>query len=184
MPSRRTSVFGCVNCEFVTVECAYLPELHHLQCAGRFPQGPRRFQPPEHEPQVAPTRQHVHLPQQRLARPLWGASRVGLTSTGPIPPAACVSDLHGFVRFLSDHEQLLARRLPLERLYSFSPHRLWNRNLTACVQRIKPKFGRFVAFSTTDFSYHGHPSPMRIPGDRMRRSIAMYYYTRGAAPHQ
>uniref|UniRef100_A0A7S4J6X4 Prolyl 4-hydroxylase alpha subunit Fe(2+) 2OG dioxygenase domain-containing protein n=1 Tax=Prymnesium polylepis TaxID=72548 RepID=A0A7S4J6X4_9EUKA len=56
---------------------------------------------------------------------------------------------------------------------------LWNRNLTACVQRIRPDFGRFVAFSTTDFSYHGHPQPMQIPETRMRRSIAMYYYTRG-----
>lgn len=56
---------------------------------------------------------------------------------------------------------------------------LWNRDLTSCVQRIKPDFGRFVAFSTTDFSYHGHPSPMKIPTNRSRRSIAMYYYTRG-----
>jgi len=56
---------------------------------------------------------------------------------------------------------------------------LWDRNLTSCVQRIKPDFGRFVAFSTSDFSFHGHPTPMEIPHDRMRRSIAMYYYTRG-----
>ena len=58
---------------------------------------------------------------------------------------------------------------------------LWARNLTACEQRILPTFGRFVVFSSTDFSYHGHPKPLQLPPDRMRRSIAYYYYTR--EPH-
>ena len=58
---------------------------------------------------------------------------------------------------------------------------LWNRNLTSCEQRIAPTFGRFVVFSSNDFSYHGHPKPLKLPPDRMRRSIAYYYYTR--EPH-
>lgn len=55
---------------------------------------------------------------------------------------------------------------------------LWNRNMSACERRIAPNFGRFVAFSSSDFSFHGHPQPMsRLPQHRMRRSIAFYYYT-------
>lgn len=40
-----------------------------------------------------------------------------------------------------------------------------------------PTLGRMVAFVTTDFSYHGHPRPLRAPRGRSRRSFAMYYYT-------
>ena len=55
---------------------------------------------------------------------------------------------------------------------------LWNRNMSACAKRIAPTLGRFVAFSSTDFSFHGHPQPMlALPPNRMRRSIAFYYYT-------
>ena len=59
---------------------------------------------------------------------------------------------------------------------------LWDRNMTGCVQRLMPSFGRFVAFSSTDFSYHGHPAPLTPPDGRMRRSVAMYYYTKGDRP--
>ena len=45
-------------------------------------------------------------------------------------------------------------------------------------QPLKPNLGRFVVFQTTDFSYHGHPDPLTSPPDRMRRSVAFYYYTR------
>ena len=55
---------------------------------------------------------------------------------------------------------------------------LWDRNLTRCAQRVLPTMNRFVAFSSTDFSYHGHPVPLTAPPGRMRRSVAMYYYTR------
>ena len=56
---------------------------------------------------------------------------------------------------------------------------LWPRNMSGCAGRVAPLFNRFVAFSTTDFSYHGHPSRMRLPAGRMRRSLALYYYTNG-----
>merc|ERR1712046_357776 len=48
---------------------------------------------------------------------------------------------------------------------------LWSRNLSQCEQRILPTMGRFVAFSSTDFSFHGHPAPLRLPSGRMRRSV-------------
>ena len=54
---------------------------------------------------------------------------------------------------------------------------LWDRNMSECRQRILPKLGRFVAFSSTDFSYHGHPQPIAAPKGRLRRSLALYYYT-------
>ena len=59
---------------------------------------------------------------------------------------------------------------------------LWDRNMTACSQRILPTFNRFVAFLSTDFSHHGHPTPMPLPPARARRSLALYYYTKGDRP--
>lgn len=43
--------------------------------------------------------------------------------------------------------------------------------------RFAPKFNRLVVFSTTDFSYHGHPDKLDCPPERTRNSIALYYYT-------
>lgn len=57
---------------------------------------------------------------------------------------------------------------------------LWNRNMSSCRQRIAPSWGRFVAFNSNDFSYHGHPEPLAAPDGRFRRSLALYYYTQGA----
>ena len=66
---------------------------------------------------------------------------------------------------------------------SYNGHlELWSRNMTTCVRRIAPTFGRFVVFSSTDFSFHGHPAPMPLPPGRMRRSLAFYYYTEGDRP--
>lgn len=56
---------------------------------------------------------------------------------------------------------------------------LWDRNMTTCVKKILPIFNRCVIFSTTDYSYHGHPNPLTCPPDRTRRSLATYYYTNG-----
>jgi len=56
---------------------------------------------------------------------------------------------------------------------------LWSRDLQSCQQRILPVSGRYVVFSTTDFSYHGHPVPLTCPWGRSRRSLAVYYYTNG-----
>ena len=66
---------------------------------------------------------------------------------------------------------------------------LWNRDMTECRQRIAPLFNRTVVFSTTDFSYHGHPAPLCAPEGVTRKSVSLYYDTAGrpdaerSAPH-
>jgi len=42
-----------------------------------------------------------------------------------------------------------------------------------------PIFNRLVMFTTTDYTFHGNPDPVRCPQGRARRSIAMYYYSNG-----
>ena len=56
---------------------------------------------------------------------------------------------------------------------------LWNLEMDACVKKILPRFNTLALFSTTDFSYHGHPDPLNCPEDRSRKSLALYYYTNG-----
>ena len=56
---------------------------------------------------------------------------------------------------------------------------LWNRDMSAAEQKILPLFNRCAIFSTTSFSYHGHPTPLSCPPDRTRKSIATYYYSNG-----
>ena len=56
---------------------------------------------------------------------------------------------------------------------------LWNRDMSAAGQKILPIFNRCAIFSTTEFSYHGHPLPLACPPDRTRKSMATYYYSNG-----
>ena len=42
--------------------------------------------------------------------------------------------------------------------------------------KITPSFNKTVIFTTTDHTYHGHPSPLNTPDNITRDSIAMYYY--------
>ena len=56
---------------------------------------------------------------------------------------------------------------------------LWNKDMTKCEKKILPLFNRMAMFSTTTYSYHGHPSPLTCPPGRSRKSIALYYYTNG-----
>lgn len=56
---------------------------------------------------------------------------------------------------------------------------LWERDMSKPVKKILPIFNRLAMFSTTDYSWHGHPDPLTCPPDRSRRSIALYYYTNG-----
>jgi Rps23 Pro-64 3,4-dihydroxylase Tpa1-like proline 4-hydroxylase len=66
---------------------------------------------------------------------------------------------------------------------------LWNRDVSECGQKILPVFNRTVVFSTTDFSFHGHPTPLACPPGRTRKSVSFYYYSNGrpdeerSAPH-
>lgn len=56
---------------------------------------------------------------------------------------------------------------------------LWDRDLTRCVRKVAPLFNRTVVFSTTDFSFHGHPTPVRCRPGESRKSLAIYYFTTG-----
>ena len=51
--------------------------------------------------------------------------------------------------------------------------------MTRAEQKVLPLFNRCAIFSTTSFSYHGHPTPLACPPDRTRKSIATYYYSNG-----
>jgi hypothetical protein len=56
---------------------------------------------------------------------------------------------------------------------------LWDRDMIRCERKILPVFNRTVVFSTTDFSFHGHPRPLSCPEGRSRKSVSFYYYTNG-----
>jgi Rps23 Pro-64 3,4-dihydroxylase Tpa1-like proline 4-hydroxylase len=56
---------------------------------------------------------------------------------------------------------------------------LWNRDMTRCEEKILPIVNRCVIFSTTDFSFHGHPDVLTCPEAKTRNSIALYYYSNG-----
>ncbi|MGK7941865.1 MAG: 2OG-Fe(II) oxygenase [Crocosphaera sp.] len=56
---------------------------------------------------------------------------------------------------------------------------MWDREMESCQKKILPVFNRCVIFSTTDFSYHGHPNPLTCPEGRTRKSLALYYYSNG-----
>lgn len=47
------------------------------------------------------------------------------------------------------------------------------------IQKILPIFNRMVIFNTTDFSWHGHPEPLKCPEGMSRKSFALYYYSDG-----
>jgi hypothetical protein len=56
---------------------------------------------------------------------------------------------------------------------------LWNRDMTRCEAKVLPLFNRLMIFSTTDFTYHGHPDPLQCPEGMTRKSLALYYFTNG-----
>lgn len=61
---------------------------------------------------------------------------------------------------------------------------LWDRDMKNCVKRILPVYNTMAIFSTTDYSYHGHPDPLQCPEDRSRKSLALYYYSNGRPQHE
>lgn len=56
---------------------------------------------------------------------------------------------------------------------------LWSADMKSCEKQILPTFNTMAIFSTTDFSFHGHPDPLTCPENRSRKSIALYYYSNG-----
>ncbi|HYG39382.1 MAG TPA: 2OG-Fe(II) oxygenase [Cytophagales bacterium] len=61
---------------------------------------------------------------------------------------------------------------------------LWDQDMKGCVKKILPIFNRMAIFTTTDFSFHGHPDALKCPPDRSRKSLALYYYTNGRPEHE
>ncbi len=56
---------------------------------------------------------------------------------------------------------------------------LWDRNMTSCQKKVAPLINRLMIFGTTDYTYHGHPDPLRCPQDMTRKSLALYYFSNG-----
>ena len=56
---------------------------------------------------------------------------------------------------------------------------LWDKEMQHCVKKVLPVFNRMAMFSTTDYSWHGHPDPLSCPEGWSRKSLALYYYTNG-----
>ena len=56
---------------------------------------------------------------------------------------------------------------------------LWDKDMKKCKKKIVPIFNKMVIFSTNDFSNHGHPNPVTCPDNHSRKSIALYYFSKG-----
>jgi Rps23 Pro-64 3,4-dihydroxylase Tpa1-like proline 4-hydroxylase len=56
---------------------------------------------------------------------------------------------------------------------------LWDREMRLCEAKVLPVFNRMMIFGTTDYTYHGHPDPLRCPSDMTRKSLALYYFSNG-----
>jgi hypothetical protein len=56
---------------------------------------------------------------------------------------------------------------------------LWDKNMQHSIKKVSPLFNRLVIFSTSDFSYHGHPDPLQCPPGMTRKSLALYYFSNG-----
>jgi Rps23 Pro-64 3,4-dihydroxylase Tpa1-like proline 4-hydroxylase len=61
---------------------------------------------------------------------------------------------------------------------------LWDRDMSRMVTKVAPLFNRVVIFSTSRFSYHGHPDPLKCPASVTRKSLALYYYTVASEPNE
>jgi len=56
---------------------------------------------------------------------------------------------------------------------------LWDKEMTHCETKVLPIFNRVMIFGTNDFTYHGHPDPLRSPAGMTRKSLALYYFSNG-----
>ncbi len=57
---------------------------------------------------------------------------------------------------------------------------LYDKNdLTDSKISIEPIFNRCVIFTTTSFTYHGHPDVIKCPDNVSRKSLALYYFSNG-----
>lgn len=56
---------------------------------------------------------------------------------------------------------------------------LWDKEMKGCEKKILPTYNTLAIFSTTDYSYHGHPDALNCPEGMSRKSLALYYYSNG-----
>lgn len=56
---------------------------------------------------------------------------------------------------------------------------LWDKEVKECQGRFAPAFNRAAGFATSEVSWHG-VTPITCPPEKMRRSFAVYYYTKEA----
>lgn len=56
---------------------------------------------------------------------------------------------------------------------------VWDKDVKNCKGRFAPEFNRACGFATGEYSWHG-VTPVKCPEDRMRKSFAVYYYTKEA----
>ena len=56
---------------------------------------------------------------------------------------------------------------------------LWDKEVKNCLGRFAPAFNRAAGFATSEISWHG-VTPITCPPEKMRRSFAVYYYTKEA----
>ena len=52
---------------------------------------------------------------------------------------------------------------------------LWNKDVSACVQKTYIKFNRAIIFKTNDISWHGMPDKITCPENTYRSTLAYYY---------
>lgn len=88
------------------------------------------------------------------------------------------ADFNGYIRYNLHRRVNLLLYLNPDWKEEYGGHlELWPRDMSKCMIRVAPEIGNLAVFSTTDFSYHGHPEDLKLPSERSRRSIALYYYS-------
>lgn len=58
---------------------------------------------------------------------------------------------------------------------------LWDADTGKCVREIPPEFGHSLLMGHGLLSLHGHSKPLLTPENKVRRSVAAYYYTNNNA---
>ena len=59
---------------------------------------------------------------------------------------------------------------------------LWPSDMSAIGRRVFPRFNTMVLWETHGGTLHGLPDPVTCPPNRMRLSVASYYYTKERRP--
>jgi hypothetical protein len=104
----------------------------------------------------------------------------GLHQIAPGGKLAIHADFNKHPRYGLDRRLNLLLYLNKDWRAEFGGHlELWNREMTRCEAKILPVFNRLMVFGTTDFTYHGHPDPLRCPDGMTRKSLALYYFSNG-----